>query len=96
MRVICTTTETYITGKNHGGISCRRGSIYHVVNITTADAILEKHWDIREAGGIPAKGNWYELLELTGYHHESKFLEIPDDTEDDVESTKEETKHAEL
>lgn len=96
MRVICTTTERYITGKNHGGISCRRGSIYHVVNITTADAILEKHWNIREAGGTPAKGNWYELLELIGYHHESNFLEIPDDLDDITEHIKEETKYAEL
>ena len=81
MRVICTTTETYVTGDNYGGTSCRRGSIYNVVNITTAEVILEKHWRIREAGGVPARGNWYELLELSGYHHESKFLELPDDND---------------
>ena len=79
MRVICTTTEHYVTGKNSGGISCRQGSIYNVVNITTAEIILQKHWHIKEAGGVPSAGDWYELLELPGYHHESKFMKLPED-----------------
>lgn len=76
MRVICTTTEIYIAGKNVGKTSIIRGSIYHVVDIKLAEQLIKiLDWN----GGRPAPGDWYELLELEGHHHCSNFLELPDD-----------------
>ena len=78
MRVICTTTDYYVSGESKGGISVRRGSVYHITDIKDHQWICEHAWS-KGVLGVPARGDWYELLELDGYHHESKFLEIPED-----------------
>ena len=80
MRVICTTTERYVSGDPKGGISVRRGSIYNVVDVKDQDYIEKYAWD-NGLQARPSRGKWYELLELEGFHHESKFLEIPEDPE---------------
>jgi hypothetical protein len=77
MRVICIESSTWAYSKRPeevGTLSIQKGSIYHV---TSSIEGYEVRKDERFRGA--ADGTWYELLELTGYHHSMRFLEIPDD-----------------
>ena len=77
MRVICIESTTWAYSKRPeqiGTLSIQKGSIYHVTSSIDAEEI-RKHENFRGA----ANGTWYELLELTGWHHSMRFLEIPDD-----------------
>lgn len=77
MRVICIESSTWAYSKKPeeiGTISVQKGSIYHVTSSVDAEEI-RKDERFRNAGD----GIWYELLELTGWHHSMRFLEIPDD-----------------
>lgn len=77
MRVICIESATWAYSKNLeeiGTLSVQKGSIYHVTSSVDAEEI-RKHERFRNA----ADGTWYELLELTGWHHSMRFLPIPDD-----------------
>ena len=81
MRVICIESTTWAYSKkseNIGTLSVQKGSIYHVTSSVDAEEI-RKHENFRGA----ADGTWYELLELTGWHHSMRFLEIPDDRVDE-------------
>ena len=77
MRVICIESTTWSYSKRPeeiGTLSVQKGSIYHVTSSIEGHEI-RKHENLRGA----ADGTWYELLELTGWHHSMRFLEIPDD-----------------
>ena len=77
MRVICIESSTWAYSKRPeeiGTLSVQKGSIYHVTSSVDAEEI-RKDERFRNAGD----GTWYELLELTGWHHSMRFLEIPDD-----------------
>lgn len=82
MKLICIVTEKYFKSEE---ISVRKGSIYHVINKYTQEEITQKR-------NLPSdflqKGTWYELLEIDGVHHESKFLELPEDLFNFSEETK--------
>lgn len=90
MRVICIQTEHFICGNNAGGTSITKGSVYHV----TAKKTREEAYELRKhrlpswfSSANLGLGMWYELLELEGFHHESKFLEIPEDNiEQEIET----------
>ena len=76
MRVICIQTTFWEDGvppEHYGTISVSKGSIYHVTG--SVDGAMMR----RETGLPYAEGAWYQLLELAGVHHSSRFLEIPDD-----------------
>ena len=76
MRVICIESTTWAYSKRPeeiGTLSVQKGSIYHVTSSIEGHEI-RKHENLRGA----ADGTWYELLELTGWHHSMRFLEIPD------------------
>lgn len=76
MRVICIESTTWSYSKRPeeiGTLSVQKGSIYHVTSSIEGHEI-RKHENLRGA----ADGTWYELLELTGWHHSMRFLEIPD------------------
>jgi len=77
MRVICIESSTWAYSKRPeeiGTLSVQKGSIYHVTGSVDAEEV-RKDERFRNAGD----GTWYELLELTGWHHSMRFLEIPDD-----------------
>ncbi len=77
MRVICIESSTWAYSKRPeeiGTLSVQKGSIYHVTS-SLEGYELRKHEKFCNAGD----GIWYELLELTGWHHSMRFLEIPDD-----------------
>ena len=77
MRVICIESSTWAYSKRPeeiGTLSVQKGSIYHVTSSVDAEEI-RKDERFCNAGD----GTWYELLELTGWHHSMRFLEIPDD-----------------
>ena len=77
MRVICIASTTWAYSKRPeeiGTLSVQKGSIYHVTSSVEGHEI-RKHENFCGAGD----GTWYELLELKGYHHSMRFLEIPDD-----------------
>ena len=77
MRVICIESSTWAYSKRPeeiGTLSVQKGSIYHVTSSIDAEE-MRKDERFRNAGD----GTWYELLELTGWHHSMRFLEIPDD-----------------
>ena len=81
MRVICSTTEYYIdeNGNPSSHISVRKGSVYNVINvINVIDSNEFKNEFILKHKRPPAEGKWYKLLEVNGFHHESKFVELPD------------------
>ena len=78
MRVICIESTTWAYSEKRpeevGTVSVRKGSIYHVTGSVDAEQ-LRQHEIFRGAG----EGTWYQLLELDGWHHSMRFLEIPDD-----------------
>jgi hypothetical protein len=77
MRVICIESSTWAYSKRPeeiGTLSVQKGSIYHVTG-SLEGYELRKDEKFCNAGD----GTWYELLELKGYHHSMRFLEIPDD-----------------
>lgn len=78
MKVICSTTEYYMdeNGNISTHISVRKGSVYNVINVVDSNEL--KNGFISRLKNPPAKGKWYELLEINGFHHESKFIELPD------------------
>lgn len=79
MRVICIENSLIIDkGASNGAIGAHKGSVYHVIN--SVDGA-----ELRKTSGMNnAPGPWYEFLEIEGYHHYVRFLEIP---EDDIEET---------
>lgn len=78
MRVICITTEFYVdeNGNSSSHISVRKGSVYNVINVVDSNEI--KNEFIAKHKRPPAEGQWYELLEINGKHHESKFVKLPE------------------
>jgi hypothetical protein len=77
MRVICIESTVWannVKPEELGTLSVQKGSIYHVTG-SVEGHVLREHGKFRDAGD----GTWYELLELTGWHHSMRFLEIPDD-----------------
>lgn len=91
MRVICSVTEYYLdeNGKVTSNVSVRKGSIYNVINVVDMNQF--KNEFIKKHKLIPAQGKWYELLEVVGLHHESKFVELPDYLFEENVETKEKT-----
>jgi len=91
MKVICIETTYYVdeNGNASSNVSVNKGSIYNVIKVFNHDEIY-KFFVIKHKLP-PADGKWYELLEVDGTHHESKFLELPDDIFAD-EINKKETK----
>ncbi len=73
MKVICINTEKFY---NTDGTSVIKGSIYHVTNKFTQEEMTLK---LNLPKDLLALGTWYVLLEIEGYHHESNFLELPED-----------------
>jgi len=78
MRVICIEDSLWKDGSVYDGtIATHKGAIYHVTG--SADASVLK------AQGFPAApGVWYGFLEVPGVHHGVRFLEIPEDENEDV------------
>lgn len=77
MRVICIESTTWAHNKNPeliGRLSTLKGSIYHVIESIEGCELRKNEKFSRCADGI-----WYDLLELGGWHHSMRFLEIPDD-----------------
>ena len=77
MRVICIESATWAYSKRPeeiGTLSIQKGSVYHVTG-SVEGYELRKEERFHDAGD----GTWYELLELKGYHHSTRFLEVPDD-----------------
>jgi hypothetical protein len=74
MKVICIKTEFYI---NDDRVSVIYGNVYSVTNVCDSKELLIDA-DISD-GMIPAKGSWYKLEGLKGYHHESNFMELPEE-----------------
>lgn len=77
MRVICIESTTWAYNKNPeliGRLSTQKGSIYHVTESIEGPELRKDEKFSRAADGI-----WYGLLELGGWHHSMRFLEIPDD-----------------
>lgn len=77
MRVICIESTVWAYSKKPeeiGTISVQKGSIYHVVSSIDATELrkIEKFQNVGD-------GIWYQLLELDGWHHSMRFLEIPSD-----------------
>jgi len=89
MKVICSTTEYYVdeNGNPSSHISVRKGSVYNVINVIDSNEF--KNEFISKHKRPPAEGKWYELLEIVGLHHESKFVELPDYLFEDNVETKE-------
>tara|TARA_R110000868_G_scaffold399370_1_gene673061 strand:- start:574 stop:846 length:273 start_codon:yes stop_codon:yes gene_type:complete len=78
MRVICIENSIMID-KNRpdfGSIVAHKGSVYNVIGYISHEELKEKK------GLVYAPGPWYEFLELQGYHHHIRFIELP---EDDIE-----------
>ena len=84
MRVICIENSLCVDeGEDKGKVYTHKGSIYHVISVTDGE-------EMREKTGINyAPGPWYEFLEVEGKHHHIRFLEIPDQTEELMEYSKE-------
>ena len=77
MRVICIESTVWannVKPEELGTLSVRKGSIYHVTGSVEGKVLRES-----EKFKSAADGTWYELLELTGWHHSMRFLPIPDD-----------------
>jgi len=89
MRIICIEGSTFLTGSNKDQAAIYKGSIYHVINVLQGGLGGEVHRLIQDlpAGTFPEWGAWYELLEVGGYHHSSRFLEVPSDLEDYLDYT---------
>lgn len=84
MKVICIENSVLIDeGEDKGKIITHKGSIYHVVDVISGEEMREK------TGLNFASGPWYEFLEVEGKHHHIRFLEIPDQTEEIMEYSKE-------
>ena len=85
MRVICVQNSILIdkNNPNCGGVIAHKGSIYTVIGTIQGEKM-------KEMTGINfAPGIWYEFLELPGFHHHIRFLEIlEDDIEVEMETTK--------
>ena len=85
MRVICIETTTWAAGvpqEHLGTVSVRKGSVYHVTGSVDGELLR------KETNQPYANGTWYQLLELPGVHHFTKFLEIPEDTVEANEEVK--------
>lgn len=78
MRVIGITTEYYVdeNGNPSSIVSIRKGSVYNVTDIISHEDILVSF--IKKHKRPPAEGKWFQVLEVVGLHHESKFVELPD------------------
>jgi hypothetical protein len=78
MRVICIEDSIWQDGNEYDGtIAAHKGAIYHVTGSADASAL--------HAQGFPAaQGVWYGFLEIPGVHHGIRFLEIPEDENEDV------------
>jgi len=77
MKVICIESTTWAYNKKTeliGTLSTQRGSIYHVTESIEGSELRKD-----EKFSRAADGTWYDLLELGGWHHSMRFLEIPDD-----------------
>jgi len=75
MRVICI-ENSIVVDINHpslGSIAAHKGSVYNVIGSVSGEVLREK------TGHNYALGPWYEFLELKGFHHHVRFLEIPED-----------------
>jgi hypothetical protein len=75
MRVICI-ENSIVVDINHpslGSIAAHKGSVYNVIGSISGEVLREK------TGHNYALGPWYEFLELKGFHHHVRFLEIPED-----------------
>ena len=85
MRVICIENSIIVDRyrSDFGTISAHKGSIYNVIGSIQGEELREK------TGLGYALGPWYEFLELEGFHHHIRFLELPeDDFEEKIEKTK--------
>jgi len=80
MRVICIEDSLWVDGPYRGQPSAHKGSIYHV----TASYSGEQ---VRIATGltINTKSTWYTFLETVGAHDSVRFLEIPEDDNEEWE-----------
>ena len=87
MRVICIENSIIVDRyrSDFGTISAHKGSIYNVIGSIQGEELREK------TGLGYALGPWYEFLELEGFHHHIRFLELPEDdlVEEQVESIEE-------
>ena len=89
--VICIENSTVIDRyrSDFGSIVAHKGSVYNVIGSISGEELREK------TGLGYALGPWYEFLELQGYHHHIRFLEIPeDDIEDYINTETYETHNA--
>ena len=79
MRVICIEDSLWVDGPYRGQPSAHKGSIYHV----TASYSGEQ---VRVATGltINTKSTWYTFLETVGAHDSVRFLEIPEDDNEEL------------
>ena len=78
MRVICIENSIMIDRykPDFGSIYAHKGCVYNVVRVIQGETL-------KEVTGLNyALGPWYEFLEVQGFHHHIRFLEIP---EDDIE-----------
>lgn len=77
MRVICIENSLWCDGPYQGQVCIHKGSVYHVTGSVDAE-------QIKQAGIPAAPGTWYSLLEVEGVHHYIRFLEIPEDDNEEV------------
>ena len=79
MRVICIEDSLWVDGPYRGQPSAHKGSIYHV----TASYSGEQ---VRIATGLTVntKSTWYTFLETVGAHDSVRFLEIPEDSNEEL------------
>ena len=98
MRIICIEGSTFLTGSSKDQTAIHKGSIYHVTRVLEGGLGGEVHELIQNmpASTFPAQGAWYELLEVRGYHHSSKFLEVPSDLEECLEYTKQQDENEKI
>jgi hypothetical protein len=85
-RVICIKTTFYVID---GDVSILYGTVYKVNNVIDSKDVINLVEDA-PPNTVPADGDWYELDGLRGFHHESNFIELPEDLYEKKETKKEE------
>lgn len=77
MKVICIKTEFYVDGPFKGKVSVLYGTIYTVVHVLDEKSLTMINPPPPKCRWL--YGNWYKLEGILGFHHESNFIELPEE-----------------
>jgi hypothetical protein len=77
MKVICIKTEFYFNGALKGKVSILYGTVYNVIDVLDAESVTILNPPPPQY--FLCSGNWYKLDGLDGHHHESNFIELPEE-----------------